>query len=236
MSPSRTEWAVIPETESWRPMAFGFKDARRIKDPVCEPLWSGERILVEVNDRAVRLRDTDGSTVEGFQDLEDAIADAVTAAEVVIDGYLMPAPIGAQVDDASLVDMPNVPSAGQMARQFMLGSIGSNRYQDQLDAAESRIVAVSANEPAAFVAIDLLWLDRESLIDIPLAERKRLLDSVVAERDLVRRTVNVKPPVETWYRQWRSFGFREFAVKDANSRYTPGGESDLWTTVAIPRR
>ena len=27
-----------------------------------------------------------------------------------------------------------------------------------------------------------------------------------------------------------------FAVKDANSRYVPGGESDLWTTAAIPRR
>jgi hypothetical protein len=43
-------------------MAFGFKDARRIKDPVCEPLWSGERILVEVNDRASRTSRTPSRT------------------------------------------------------------------------------------------------------------------------------------------------------------------------------
>ena len=218
-------------------MAFGFKEPARIKDPVCEPLWGGERVLVEVSGDEIRIRDVEGATVSGFTELEAAILESVTASELVVDGYLLPAPLGNLIDEAALADVPNAPTSGQMARQFMLGNIGSARHTDQLAAAEARrLLEVSASEAAAFVAIDLLWLDGESLIEIPLQERKRLLDSALTDVELVRRTVLVRPPVETWYRQWRSFGFREFAVKDANSRYTPGGASDLWTTAPIPRR
>jgi ATP-dependent DNA ligase len=92
------------------------------------------------------------------------------------------------------------------------------------------------NAPTAIVAVDLLWLDGESLIDVPLLERKRLLESALLDHELVRRTMVVRPPVEAWYGQWRALGFREFAVKGANSRYRPGTVSPHWATQIIPRR
>ncbi len=232
--------ALIPSTESWTPMAFAGRHPDRIKDPVCEPLWRGARVLVEVNDDAVRIRDHDGLPIMGFDELEAAIPDAMAAAELVLDGYLMPAPLGELIDLIALLGVETGPSATQMARQVMFG--GGMRSEDKEDhielgdRSERQHIELTPGEPAAFVAIDLLWLDGDSLLHVPLLERKRLLDSVVLDRELVRRTVHVRPPLETWYRQWRSFGFREVAIKAANSRYAPGGDSQEWATAKIPKR
>ena len=87
----------------------------------------------------------------------------------------------------------------------------------------------------SFVAIDLLALDDEVLIDVPLLERRRLLDSVVVAGERVRRSPHARPPAEAWYRQWRAFGFREIAVKEANGRYRPGVAADDWARSPIPQ-
>ena len=86
------------------------------------------------------------------------------------------------------------------------------------------------------MAIDLLRLDGDSLLDVPLAERKRLLDGILVDTEIVRKTVTVRAPVAAWYAQWRALGFREVAVKGANSRYTPGVPNPDWATALIPRR
>jgi len=219
-------------------MAFGFKDPKKIREPICEPLWWGVRVLVHVDEYGVRIRDVDGTEVDGWPDLREAIRwAAASSQELVIDAYLIPA-LEDTVGVEGFTDV-DLPSAGSVTRTFFFGNAfrGQREKQDdRLKDVQSRVVDVSPEAGAAIVAIDLLWLDGESLVDLPLAERKRLLDSVLTEKDLVRKTVHVRPPVEAWYRQWRAFGFREFAVKDANSRYVPGGESDLWTTASIPRR
>jgi ATP-dependent DNA ligase len=87
-----------------------------------------------------------------------------------------------------------------------------------------------------FVAIDLLWLDGESVLDVPLLERRRLLESVLAESDLVRRGVFVRPPVEAWIGSWRSVGFTGLSYRAANSRYQPGKAGDDWVSTPMPRR
>src|SRR6266536_2616661 len=138
-------------------MAFGFKEPRRIRDPVCEPLWGGERVLIEVAGSAVRMRGTEGDVVRGFDELHDAVADSAGATELVLDGYVLPAPLRELVDTAALAGVGSMPSAGQMARQFMLGNFGMNRHKEQLEAAEARVFDLPPDEPAAFVAIDLLW-------------------------------------------------------------------------------
>lgn len=232
--------ALITGTETWTPMAFAGRHPDRISDPVCEPLWRGARVLVEVDGDAVRIRDHDGLPVAGFHELEAAIPEAMAAAELLLDGYLMPAPLGELIDLIALLGVETGPSATQMARQVMFG--GGMRPEDKEDhielgeRPERQHIELRAGEPAAFVAVDLLWLDGDALLGIPLLERKRLLDSVVLDHELVRKTVHVRPPLETWYRQWRSFGFREVAIKAANSRYQPGGESPDWATAKIPKR
>jgi ATP-dependent DNA ligase len=235
VSPTGTDSPIIPATDDWRPMAFGARHPDRIKDPVCEPLWAGVRVLVEAGHDAVRIRDVDGVPITGFPDLEAEILGSMAATELVLDGYLMPAPLGELIDLVALMGISTGPSAGQMVRQVMFGGMRPDGQEDRLNPSEGQLIVLRSGEPAAFVAIDLLWLDGEALLGVPLQERKRLLDSVLVDHELVRRTVYVRPPLQTWYRQWRSFGFREFAVKNANSRYTPGGESNDWATARIPK-
>jgi ATP-dependent DNA ligase len=94
----------------------------------------------------------------------------------------------------------------------------------------------SEEAPIAFVAVDLVALDGETLVEIPLLERKRLLESVLVEGSLVRRTPYVRHPAGTFIVTWRSFGFGGLAYKAANSRYLPGATNDDWCMTPMPRR
>ena len=87
------------------------------------------------------------------------------------------------------------------------------------------------------MAIDLLWLDGESLLDVPLLERKRLLESVLDESELVRRGAFVRPPIETWIGSWRALGFVRHLLQ-GRQRPLPAGRHGrgLDASSAMPRR
>lgn len=225
---------ATPSTrEAWRPMGFKFGKTKHVKDPVCEPFWAGSRALADVRESGVVFRDEEGDEVEGFRPLRDALVEAVLARELVLDGYLLPAPLRGSVGADDGIGEEVTPTSGQMGRQMLFGGGAPHRKEERLSS-EERVIILEPNDPAAFMAIDILWLDGESLLNVPLMERKRLLESVLLEGDLVRRTMVVRPPVEPWYRQWRALGFRAFVTKSANSRYRPGVEADDWTANVIP--
>lgn len=225
----------IATTASWQPMAFGGSDARRITDPFFEPRWPGRRALVELASCSVTFRDIDLGERPRTDALRAAIAAAAAADELVLDGYLLPGPLPA-------ADTPPLPPSstaaitrGSLLRQILVGSLGRRDAESGRAAPELKAVALPGDGPIVFAAVDLLWLDGEPLIELPLGERKRLLEAVVADGELVRRTVGVRAPAERWHGQWRALGFEEMAVKAANSRYRPGGLSPEWAIVPIPR-
>ena len=229
-----TESAVV-RPAALKPMPYGRTSFRSVRDGIWEPLWGGRRVLIDAFGTDVAVRDEQGEPIDGYDLLRDAIRDGSLADELVLDGYLLPAPLRDTTGAESVMGLDSVQSVGQMSRQLLMGVRGTDRA-DAMEAAQVRRVALPSSSPTAFVAIDLLWLDGDPLIDVPLAERKRLLDGVLLEGEVVRRTVTVRPPVEAWYGQWRALGFREVAVKGANSRYTPGKPNGAWATALIPRR
>jgi len=83
----------------------------------------------------------------------------------------------------------------------------------------------------AFVAVDLLRVDGQTLLDLPLLERKRLLDSLIRQGDLVRVSPYTRPPLRSWILSWKSLGFDGAVVKAANSRYVPSTVTEEWTVV-----
>jgi hypothetical protein len=218
-----------------KPMPYGRANAKAIRDGIWEPLWAGRRVLIDVLPEGVAIRDEAGEPLDGYDLLRAAIREAALAEELVVDGYLVPAPLRDTTGAEAPPGMDAVMSVGEMGRHLLVGGSGLER-RAELDADRERRVPVPSASPTAFVAIDLLWLDGESIIDVPLAERKRLLEAVLLDAEVVRRTVAVRPPVEPWYGQWRALGFREVAVKSANSRYTPGAPNGEWATSMIPRR
>lgn len=91
-------------------------------------------------------------------------------------------------------------------------------------------------EPAArsaFVALDLLELDGEALLEVPYQERRRLLESVLDEGLHVRVSPAVKQPVEGWLAGWRRAGFTHYHARHQNARYHPGGQTDDWVRVPL---
>ena len=90
--------------------------------------------------------------------------------------------------------------------------------------------------PPAFVALDLLSVDDQHLFDVALLERKRLLESLIEESELVRLSPWARPPVRTWFNTWRSAGFKGMMMKASNGRYRPGEETADWALVErMPR-
>jgi ATP-dependent DNA ligase len=224
----------------WRPQDFGRRPAKKVADPVIEPLWTGIRVLAWVEAGVAQLVDVDGTTI-AKPDIVEAVARATRASTAVLDGYLT---TEVTRSDVGLVPVPanEAPTSGDVARQMIVGS-GPNRTRS----IAARATEVEANmrmadavlegkAAAALVAVDILELDGESLLDVPLLERKRLLDSVVVEEDGVRIGIHVRPPVDPWLGTWRMLGIRNLAFKGANSRYRPGEPNDDWASAQIPRR
>ena len=228
--------AIRDATASWRPMAFGHHRPDKIKDPICEPLWGGRRVLVAVADGSVDIRGTDGAEVDGYDVLRAAIADAVFADELVIDGSLLPAPLRDTEGARIRVGMDAVKTPTERVKHIFIGESPLTGKREALAVADDARMPAPGDEPAALVATDLLWIDGQSLLDVPLLERKRVLESALDERELVRRSMVVRPPVETWFAQWRALGFEEVTFKAANGRYRPGTVAEDWTVIVMPRR
>src|SRR4029079_15680312 len=81
---------------------------------------------------------------------------------------------------------------------------------------------ISMETRRAFVALDLVELDGESLGDVPNSERSRVLSSVVEENVRVRVSPAVKLPVRPWLHAWRGNGFTHYVAKQLNSRHQTG--------------
>ena len=222
--------------QAWRPQRFGHLRAGAIDDPIIEPLWGGDRTLVIVAAPGERPRfiDEDGDPLEDPL-LEPIVADLTTslrADSVVLDGYLTRQP---NVDPGLASKMgPSIPTHGQVLAALFLGSSGT-KVAKAIDRTENA-PEIDPDLPLTFVAVDLLAIDDQPLLDVPLLERKRILETAFEEADLVRRSAFIRPPIGTFLVSWRAFGFVEIAYKSANSRYTPGQPNPGWAVATIPTR
>jgi hypothetical protein len=220
-----------------RPQAFGRRGFRHIDDPLIEPLWIGRRVLAHVANGLAEIVDEEGERVDAGGTI-NAVGQAVAAASAVIDGYLTVQALQ-QTEGVFTGESVEPATPGQMARQMLLGDTRSRRKElaDAAESAESPLdMPESAEIDPAFVAIDLLVLDDQSLLDVPLLERKRLLDSVFRQGRLTRIGIHVRSPIGPWLATWRAAGFRSIAWKHPNSRYRPGEANDDWAVVPIPQR
>jgi hypothetical protein len=212
-----------------RPQAFGRRRAGDVRDPLIEPFWEGDRVIVEIVDGEARPTDVEGEPVELDAAVVDALLGLVRARHAVLDTHLTPK--AAATSEGAVVGQVSVPSATELAGQMFVGGAASRRRE-----LRQALEPVETGPLLVLVAVDLLELERESLLDVPLLERKRLLESVLDEGPLVRVGTYVRPPVGAWFGTWRALGFRQVAYKAANGRYLPGERNDGWALATIPQR
>jgi bifunctional non-homologous end joining protein LigD len=225
---------VIDLLEDLLPQPYALVRTDHILNPIVEPQWGGVRVLAAVEDGSVALRDEAGQPFTERPAVDRALGIAVRANSAILDGYLTKQPTGEVVYTTPPPDVPSMTAF--IAKPFI--GIRRDRAQEkkEYDARLAEEAAFSDDDRVAFVAIDLLRLDGDSLLDVPLLERKRLLDSVLTPSDLVRVGAYVRPPLQTWIATWRRLGFVGLSYRAANSRYHPGEEHEDWTLVPMPRR
>lgn len=212
----------------WRPQGFGRRNVKDVRDPLIEPLWEGERLLVDVSTGRVTAADVDGAPADVEPTIAAALLALTRADHVVLDAHVTAQ--AARSTEGALVGDVAAPSAVEMAGQLLLGSRSRRSELSR---------SLPDEEPEAdriLVVVDLLELDGDSLLDVPLLERKRILESVLGEAPLVRLGAYVRPPVDPWIGTWRAIGFHSIAYKAANGRYRPGETNDGWAIARIPQR
>jgi hypothetical protein len=180
-----------------------------------------------------------GAELPLTDELRQSLLDAFRAVEAVVEGHVTTEalrsgegafPTGMTVERPPII----VPRA-------IRSSVKDDPYVHARDfeaaALEAEPVVAAAlerGEPHAFVATDLLWLDGESLLDVPLLERKRHLEAVLDESFLVRVTAFVRASAVLTLVAWGTLGFRDLSWRAANSRYLPGEENPDWAVARAP--
>ena len=223
--------AVPDEPLDWRPQRpLPTRTRRDVPNAVIEPMWDGDHVLAHYETSAgsvvgharLRLIADDGEDVTDVEaDVTDLLRAAIRAEGAVIDGFLT-RQATRPGDSVSLL-----PKLKTKKFNIVSGpSVSADVAPGKLDEAT----------PVAFVAVDLLRLDGQDLFDVPLLERKRVLESVVVQEERVRVSPYTQPPLAAWLRTWRAAGFRGAILKASNSRYRPGYETTEWVAVLSPSR
>ncbi len=214
----------------WAPMrAYAGRRSFDITDPLVEPLWSGTRALAHVTvtpdaDPPVAVRLIEELGLELSEELPavvDALAEGVLASDAIVDGIITRQ---LALDGVGAAAIPEVRS--RPTEMFVRSNLDFDVEPRGL--IEDRLAASTVD---GFVAVDLLRLDGTSLLAVPLLERKRLLESVIAPGPLLRVSGHVRPPVDPWIASWKSMGLAGGIVKAANSRYRPSDDTVEWRVV-----
>jgi DNA ligase-1 len=91
--------------------------------------------------------------------------------------------------------------------------------------------------PVALVIFDLLWIDGRAVLDEPLQERRRLLESLKVEHPfLLARVEEASSPddLDRIFAETRERGNEGLMVKDPDSPYTPGRRGLAWLKLKRP--
>ena len=91
--------------------------------------------------------------------------------------------------------------------------------------------------PVALVIFDLLWLDGRALMDEPLSERRRLLESLEVRHPYLLARVeaaSTAADLDRIFAETRDRGNEGLMVKDPDSPYTPGRRGLAWLKLKRP--
>jgi hypothetical protein len=214
---------------AWRPQRPGREPVKRIVDALVEPDWNGLRVVCALSvDAAVFVHD--GEAIPVPAELPPAMIDAFDGLDALIEGTLTTKAL--ESGEGILPPMPGVERPPILVPRVVRRSIQDDPYvrardhEAREDAIAGPVLArLARGERHAFVASDLVWLDGTPLDDVPLLERKRLLDGVLDASYLVRITPIVKPSAILTLVTWGTLGFRELHYRAANSHYLVGREN-----------
>jgi hypothetical protein len=223
---------------AWLPQRPGRVGAKDIPDAIVEPDWGGMRVVAALTEDEAGLY-RGGGEVVAPDELLRALLDTFSAVDAVVEGHVTTTAL--RSSEGAYPTMPKVERPPILVPRALRKDVKDDPFVRARDyeAAAARLEpavreALERGERHAFVATDLLWLDGQSLLEVPLLERRRLLDGVLDEAFLVRRSAIVRPSAVLTLVTWGALGFRDLSYRSANSRYIPGQENPDWAIARAP--
>jgi len=170
---------------------------------IFEVKWDGMRVLAWIRNGKVGLQSRRGRDVTSqFPELT-CLPARVMAAEAIVDG------------EAVVLDPEGRPDFSRMQQRM-------NVFRP------SRTTIAEA--PVVYYAFDLLYCDGYDLRDVPLIERKNLLQRVLAAQEPVRYSSHVAAEGEQLFRLAKERGIEGIVGKQARSGYH-AGRSTQWVKL-----
>jgi bifunctional non-homologous end joining protein LigD len=105
------------------------------------------------------------------------------------------------------------------------------RMQDRFHRTPEELARHKGRVPVQFIAFDLLWLDGQPLLDLPLVERRARLDEVLVETGDIRLSQVVRGAGTSFFEQVRELELEGIVAKRAASPYRPGVRSPDWRKI-----
>ncbi len=224
---------------AWQPQRPAGGRPRNLRDPIVEPEWGGLRVAAAVDEDEASMH-WEGEQVPAPEPVLRSLLEVFRAGDAVIEGHLTTAAL--RSSEGAFPPPPDVPRQSMLVPRVLRQNIDDDPYIRTRDlaikaegVALKTLVELERGVPHAFVATDLLWLDGQVLVDVPLQERKRLLEAVLGESELVRVSAFVRPSAAVTLVTWSSLGFTELSYQDSNSRYLAGRENPAWVIAPAPR-
>jgi ATP-dependent DNA ligase len=106
---------------------------------------------------------------------------------------------------------------GELVIRTPDGGENFEALQERIHPAASRVAMLAEKTPATFVAFDILALDDESLLERPFAERRRILEDMVADPIELTPATGSPAEAEPWLQ-----GAEGVIAKRADAPYLPG--------------
>jgi ATP-dependent DNA ligase len=222
----------------WQLQWPGRRHARDIADAIVEPYWGGARVVAALTAEDAAIY-REGAELTVPAELIEGLLHGFTAIEAVIEGHLTTAAF--RTGEGAVPKMPTIERPSLLLPRSMRRRLSDDpaarirAHDERMAQEESTVKALAEGTRHAFVATDLLMLDGQSLAGVPLLERKRLLETVLDESNLIRVSAFVRPTAVVMLVSWAALGFADLSYRGTNSRYLAGQENPDWAIAKAPQ-
>jgi len=124
--------------------------------------------------------------------------------------------------------------ADTRARAAVIDGVLVDAWRDEAELeidADGNAMTRMGGARTIFAAFDLLAVDGESLLAVPLLERRRHLEGVLVPSLNVRLTPYVTRGLRSWRDTLSAQGFQRVVLKNWNGTYAPGQATNDWLVV-----
>src|SRR3989449_1786902 len=168
-----------------------------------EPKWDGLRAILFFHAGRIELQNRNlRDATPSYPELQK-VSDRIRGKTVIMDGEVV------------VLREDGVPDFGRLQARFGVDD-------------QKRVGVLAKTTPVTYVAFDLLHINGQDIITLPLLERKKQLRSIVKEGPHLLYGDHIEAEGIRFFKEATSRGFEGVIGKESQSQYVPGLRSDYW--------